>query len=139
MPALAFLAVAGLVLTALLFVADDKLAKSSSPAIVTSQRTGLPEPRYHNTIKIFTETPTPAPDMNSEAVLTAQPKSEPNHKSEADYNSEPEHKSEPERQATIPAEARSARAEASPRKRPVTPEPIQHSHEQNNFFDRFSI
>jgi len=133
MPALAFLAVAGLVLTALLFVADDKLAKSSSPAIVTSQRTGLPEPRYHNTIKIFTETPAPAPDMNSEAVLAAQPKSEPDHKSEAD------HKSEPERQATIPAGARSARAEASPRKRPVMPEPIQQSHEQNNFFDRFSI
>jgi len=151
MPALAFLAVAGLVLTALLIVADDKLEKSSSPAIVTSQHTGLPDPPHHDTTNILTETPAPAPDMNSEAVLAAQPKSEPDqksdadhrsapdYKSEADHKSEAEHKSEPQRHATIPAEARSARAEASPRKRPVMPEPIQQSHEQNNFFDRFSI
>jgi hypothetical protein len=127
MPALAFLAVAGLVLTALLFVADAKLELSSSPAIITSQRTGLPEPQYHHATRIFTEAPAPAPDMTSEAVLAAQPKSQ------------PEHKSEPEHHATIPAEARAARAEAPPRKRPVTPDPIQSHHEQNDFFDRFSI
>ena len=98
MPALAFLAVAGLVLTALLFVADAKLNKSSSPAIVTSQRTGLPKPQYHNATRTLANTPAPAPDMTSQAVLAAQPKTEPKH------------------QATIPAEARAARAEAPPKK-----------------------
>jgi glucose/arabinose dehydrogenase len=98
MPALAFLAVAGLVLTALLFVADAKLKNSSSPAIVTSQRTGLPEPQYHNATRTLTNTPAPAPDMTSQAVLAAQPKSELEH------------------QATIPDEARAARAEAPPKK-----------------------
>ena len=128
MPALAFLAVAGLVLTALLFVADAKLELSSSPAIITSQRTGLPGPQSHNATRILTETPAPAPDMTSDAVLAAQPKSE------------PDHKSEPEHHATIPAEARAARAEVPPRKRAVTPAPIQQNgHEQNGFFDRFSI
>jgi len=42
MPALAFLAVAGLALLALLFVADATLVKSSPP-IVTSGHVGLPE------------------------------------------------------------------------------------------------
>src|SRR5215467_10551317 len=129
MPALMFVAVGGLVLTALLFVADAKLEKKSgSPAIVTSQRTGLPERQYHSTTRILTEAPAPAPDMSSEAVRVAQP------------TSEPEHKSEPEHHATIPAEARAARAEAPPRKRPVTPDPPpQNRYEQNGFFDRFSI
>jgi hypothetical protein len=43
MPVLAFLAVVGFVLIALLFVADATLDKGS-PAIVTSDRIGLPEP-----------------------------------------------------------------------------------------------
>jgi len=128
MPALVFLGAAALVLIALLFVADDKLEKISSPAIVTSQHTGLPDHHYHGTTNVLIRgSPAPAPDMDSEAVLTAQP----------DRKSEAGHKSEPERHMTIPAEARSARAEAPPRKRPVMPEPIRH--EQNNFFDRFSI
>jgi hypothetical protein len=42
--------VVGSVLLALLFVALE----NSSRAIVTSQRTGLPAPRYHNTIKTLT-------------------------------------------------------------------------------------
>ena len=99
MPALAFLAVAGFVLTALLFVADAKLKNSSSPAIVTSQRTGLPQPQYHNATRTLTNTPAPAPDMTSQAVLAAQPKTETKH------------------QATIPAEARAARAQAPAKKR----------------------
>ena len=43
MPALAFLAMAGLVLIALLFVADAALEKDDSPVIATSQHSGLPE------------------------------------------------------------------------------------------------
>src|SRR5215470_10956368 len=74
MPVLAFFAVVGSVLLALLFVANATL-ESSSPAIVTSQRTGLPAPGYHNTIKTLTTTSAPAPDMTSQAVLAAQPKS----------------------------------------------------------------
>jgi hypothetical protein len=50
MPVLPFVAVVGSVLLALLFVALE----NSSRAIVTSQRTGLPAPRYHNTIKTLT-------------------------------------------------------------------------------------
>jgi len=115
MPALAFLAVAGLVLTALLFVADPKLKESSSPAIVTSQRIGLPEPQYHSTRRTLTNTPAPAPDMTSQAVLAAQPKSEPEH------------------QATSPAEERAAHAKSEPEHQ----EPI--TYKQTPFFDRFSI
>jgi len=136
MPALAFLAVAGLVLTALLFVADAKLKNSSSPAIVTSQRTGLPEPQYHNATRTLTNAPAPAPDMTSPAVLAAQPKTEPNH------------------QAMIAAEARAARAEAPPKKTrvevsakkaraeaqaPNNPDTRPTSYRQTPFFDRFSI
>ena len=73
MPALTFLAAAGLALLALLFVADATL-EPGSPAIVTSQRTGLPAPQYHNVIRTLTSTPAPAPDMTSQAVLAAQPK-----------------------------------------------------------------
>jgi hypothetical protein len=95
MPALSFLAAAALVLTALLFLADAKLEKSTSPAVVTSQRIGLPAPQYRKTTRTLTATPAPSPDMTSQAVLAAQPKSEPEHK------------------AAVPAEARAARAEAS--------------------------
>src|SRR5215470_7122808 len=76
MPALTFLAAVGLVLIALLFVADSTL-EPGSPAIVTSQRSGLPEPQYHNATRTLTNTPAPAPDMTSQAVLGAQPKSTP--------------------------------------------------------------
>src|SRR5262245_31719334 len=78
MPVLAFFAVVGSVLLALLFVADATLEQSGSP-IVTSQRTGLPAPQYDNAnaIKTLTTEPAPAPDMTSPAVLVAQPKSAP--------------------------------------------------------------
>ncbi len=72
MPALAFLAIIGLVLAALLFVADATL-ESGSPAIVTSSRVGLPEPWRPDTVPTLTTTPAPAPDMSSTAVLGAQP------------------------------------------------------------------
>ena len=136
MPALTFLTVAALVLTALLFVADANLEKSSSPAIVTSQRIGLPERQYRKATRTLTNTPAPAPDMTSQAILAAQPKSEPEHK------------------AALPAEAREARAEAPPKKvqievsakkaRAEPPPPINRDTQANTyqptpFFDRFSI
>ena len=134
MPALTFLSIAGLVLIALLFVADANLEKNDSPAIVTSQRTGLPEPQYHNAKKTFTNTPAPAPDMNSPAILAAEPKSE-------------------REQQPIPAEARAARAEAPAKKvrveasaRKARAEVSSNSsdrrpntYQQTPFFDRFSI
>ena len=43
MPALTFLAVVGLALIAMLFIADGTL-EPSSPPIVTNNRVGLPEP-----------------------------------------------------------------------------------------------
>ena len=93
MPALAFLSVAGLILVALLFVADATLEKNRSPVIVTSQSIGLPEPPRRS---VLTTVPAPAPDMTSHAVLDAQPKPEP--------------KALPK----IDPEARTARAEAPP-------------------------
>ena len=75
MTVLAFFAVAGLALLALLFVADATLEKGSSP-IVTSNRVGLPEQRRPDTVQVLTTTPAPAPDMTSQAVLAAQPKSD---------------------------------------------------------------
>jgi hypothetical protein len=76
MPILAFFSVVGSVLVALLFLADATL-ENTSPAIVTSQRTGLPAPRYDNAnaIKTLATATAPAPDMTSQAVLAAQPKS----------------------------------------------------------------
>ena len=155
MPALAFLAVAGLVLTALLFVADAKLKNSSPPAIVTSQRTGLPEPQYHNATRTLTNTPAPAPDMTSQAVLDAQPKSELEH--QATIPAEPRAAqpiSEPEHKARIPAEARAARAEAPPKRvrveasakkaqaeapPPNNPNTRPATYQHTPFFDKFSI
>ena len=74
MPVLVFFAVASLALLALLFVADATLEKGSSP-IVTSNRVGLPEQPHPDPIQVLTSAPAPAPDMNSQAVLAAQPKS----------------------------------------------------------------
>jgi hypothetical protein len=119
MPFLAFFAVVGSVLLALLFVADATLEQSGSP-IVTSQRTGLPAPRYDNAtaIKTLTTEPAPAPDMKLPAVLAAQPKSA------------------PDALAKIESEARAARAVASRDDRRVT----QRIHvQQTSLFDRFSI
>src|SRR5262245_19212353 len=142
MVALAFLAVAGLLLTALLFVADATIEKNSSPAIVTSQRTGLPEPQYHHATRTLTTAPAPAPDMTSPAVLAAQPKSEPEH-------AQP--KSELEHNVTIPVEARAPRAEAAPKKarveaqarkaraEPPSPDTRPDAYHQTPFFDKFSI
>ena len=98
MPVLAFFSVVGSVLVALLFLADATL-ENTSPAIVTSQRTGLPETRYQNAVTTLTTTPAPAPDMTSQAVLAAQPKLA------------------PEAPAKIESAAREARAEAHRKRR----------------------
>ena len=120
MPALAFLSVAGLILVALLFVADATLEKNGSPVIVTSQSIGLQEPTRH---PILTTVPAPAPDMTSQAVLDAQPKPE------------------PEALSNIHPEARAARAEARPRNNSVRqPTDYRQNHSrENQYFDRFSI
>ena len=118
MPALAFLAVVGLVLVALLFVADATL-EHGSPPIVTSDRVGLPEPWHPDAIQTLTTTPAPAPDMTSQPVLSAQPKPGPD-------------------LAKINSAARAARAEAPPKRQ----QPIDHqqNHFQNDtLVDRFSI
>jgi hypothetical protein len=137
---LRYFAVVGSVLVALLFLADAALEKNSSPVIVTSQRTGLPQPQYHNAINTLTTTSAPAPDMTSQAVLDAQPKS-----------------ASDEAMAKIEPAAREARAEAPP-KRPKhvrvevsakkghsgrdTPKQARLSVnplQQTSTFDRFSI
>ena len=119
MPILAFFAVVGSVLFALLFVAGATL-ENSSPAIVTSQRTGLPAPQYHNATKTLATAAAPAPDMTSQAVLAAQPKSA----SDAPAKIEPA--------------AREARAEAAPRREQPRVRQAIH-YQQPNMFDRFSI
>ena len=124
MPVLTFFAVVGSVLFALLFVADATLEKNSS-VIVTSQRTGLPAPRYDSATKTLATAPAPAPDMTSQAVLAAQPKSA----SDA--------------LARIEPAAREARAEAPPTKPRIEVSAKARAearpHHQQNQFDRFSI
>ena len=103
MPILVYFAIIGSVLVALLFVADSTLEKNVSSPIVTSQRTGLPAPRYHNAnaAKVPTTVPAPAPDMTSQDVRAAQPKSA------------------PDALPKIESEAREARAEARHNRRQV--------------------
>ena len=120
MPALTFLAVVGLALVALLFVADATL--ESSPVIVTSDRVGLPEPWRPDTAGTLTTTPATAPDMSSKAALSAQPS---------------------EASAKIDPAARAARAEA-PARKPVTQQPFgsygshQRNYQATDMPDRFS-
>jgi hypothetical protein len=113
MPALAFLAVVGLALVALLFVADATL-ESGSP-IVTSTRVGLPEPWHPNTAGGLTTTPAPAPDMSSKAVLAAEPS---------------------DALAKVDPAARAARAEAPAKKKRVTAQ--RFDYQRNDPVDRFS-
>ncbi|HEY6383259.1 MAG TPA: hypothetical protein VIY07_15825 [Pseudolabrys sp.] len=113
MPALTFLAVVGLTLVALLFVADATLTPGPPP-IVTSERSGLPKPWRPDTIQTLTSAPAPAPDMTLPDVLAAQPK--------------------PAALPKIGSAARAARAEAFPKNNRFA----QPSAYQQNLFD-FSI
>jgi hypothetical protein len=131
MPVLAFFAVVGSVLVALLFAADATL-ENSSPVIVTSQRTGLPVPQYQNAIKTHTTAPAPAPDMTSQAVLDAQPKSVPEALAKIEPAAREAQAEAPPKKARIEASAK-ARAEAENKS---FTQPIDHQHNQ---FDRFSI
>ncbi|MGB8746262.1 MAG: hypothetical protein WCD54_09890, partial [Pseudolabrys sp.] len=81
---------------------------------------------YHNAIETLTTAPAPAPDMTSQAVLDAQPKSVP----EALAKIEPA-----TREARAEAPPKKARAEAQPQNNSFT-QPNDH---QQNQFDRFSI
>jgi hypothetical protein len=126
MPALAFLAVAGLALIALLFVANATL-EPGSPPIVTSQRSGLPEVRRPDVAQTFSAAPAPAPDMTSQAVLAAQPKSA------------------PDALVKIGSAARAARAEAPPKNKrteaPFTNDRVSQTlnYQVTPLLDRFSI
>jgi len=137
---LRYFAVVGSVLVALLFVADATLEKNSSPVIVTSQRTGLPERHYHDAVSTVTTTPAPAPDMTSQAVLDAQPKSAPDEvlakiepaAREARAEAPPKHP----RHVRVEVSAKRAQAEATPQnKRGSQPTYYQ----RTSMFDRFSI
>jgi hypothetical protein len=121
MPALTFLAVVGLALIALLFVADATL-EPSSPPIVTSNRVGLPEPWHPDSmdpgaIRNLTTAPAPAPDMASDLVRAAMPKAQA--ASEDDL-------------AKVTPAARAARAEAPPTKKRVTRTQPPVEYRQNN-------
>ena len=117
MPALAFLAVVGLALIALLFVASATL-EPGSPPIVTSDRVGLPEPWHSDDVQTFA--PTPAPDTTSQTV---QPQLAPD-------------------LAKIEPAARAARAQAPHTNKRSTQQPTDHQQnhfQQNNSADRLSI
>jgi len=114
MPALAFLAVAGLALIALLFVANETL-EPGSPPIATSQRSDLPEVRRPDVAQTSSAAPTPAPDMTSQAVLAAQPR---------------------DALAKIGSAARAARAEV-PRKEKLVTQTL--NYQVTPLLDRFSI
>jgi len=127
MPVLAFLAVAGLALIALLFLADATLDKDGSPVIVTSQRSGLPESSIHSdNIRSLTTAPAPEPDMTLQAVRNAQPRPE------------------PQDPLKVHPDARAARAEAPPQDTRFTqpanyPSPMNHQYRRSQVIDRFSI
>jgi hypothetical protein len=119
-PIFTYFAVVGSVLIALLFVADLTLEKGS-PAIVTSDRVGLPPKPWHpDSIQTRAAVPTPAPDMTSPLVLAAQPKDQ----------------SVPEALAKVDLAARAARAEASPTKKRVTLTQPPVEYRQNNAWSR---
>ena len=116
MPIFTYFAVVGSVMIALLFVAGATLEKGS-PAVVTAQ-SGLPKPwhpvgtsdQYNlsrpwrpDQLQILSSAPAPAPDMTSPLVLAAQPKVH----------------AAPEVLAKVEPAARTARAEAPPKKKRI--------------------
>jgi hypothetical protein len=157
MPILAFFAVVGSVLVALLFVADATLEENDSPVIFTSQRTGLPTPRYHNAnaTKSLTTRPAPEPDMKSQAVLAAQPKSAPDALPKIESEAREARAGARPNKTQVEVSAKNARAEAPPQNQRLT-QVTDHQQKiesearephaeappqqyQQNQFDRFSI
>jgi hypothetical protein len=159
MPVLAFFAAVGSVLVALLFVADAML-ENTSPVIVTSQRTGLPAPRYHaNAVRAPTTALAPAPDMTSQDVRAAQPKSgsdavakfgsaarearaeAPPKKARVETSANKTRTEVPPQEARVEASAKRARAEEAPPQEtsPQNESVPQHTESQQHQFDKFSI
>ena len=135
MPVLAFFAVVGSVLVALLYLSDGTLEQSGSPVIVTSQRIGLPAPRYDNAIKPLTTGSAPAPDMTSQAVVAAQPKSVSDALARIEPAAREARAEAPPKPGQVEASAKKARAEARLQNNSFT----QFIDQQRNQFDRFSI
>ena len=107
MPIFTYFAVVGLVLIALLFVADATLEKGTVAVVtsqyglpkrplVTSDQYGLDKPWRPDPKQILAAVPAPAPDMTSPLVLAAQPEAQ----------------SVPKVLAKVEPAARAARAEA---------------------------
>ena len=117
LPVVTFLAVMGLALVALLVVAGATL-EIHKPA-----NGGLPAEARRNHYDLDTSAPAPAPDMNSQAVLEAQPNSQ----------LDPLTKLHPD--------ARAARAEAPDESNRVArPFDRQQDHyRENQLIDKFSI
>ena len=130
MRALAFLASVGLTLIAVLFAANAMLP-DNGPAIVVSERIGLPEPWHSDPDPASHPAliPIPPPEMTSQAMISTRPVSE----VEGD---------------AIEAAARTARAEAPPKKEKRVARQsadrqqihAQQNHvQQSSLVDRFSI
>src|SRR5437879_348156 len=92
MPIFSYFAVVGSVLVALLFAADATLSKSTTPVIATSSIYGMPKPWRPDPTQTLATTPAPAPDMSSEAVLAAAPKTTPVNERSATVNAAPKKK-----------------------------------------------
>jgi hypothetical protein len=92
MPIFSYFAVVGSVLVALLFAAEATLPKSASPVIATSSIYGMPKPWRPDPTQTLATTPAPAPDMSSEAVLAAAPKTAPVNERSATANAAPKKK-----------------------------------------------
>jgi hypothetical protein len=103
MPILSYFTVVGSVMVALLFLADATLTKSDTPVVATSSLYGMPAKWQPDATPKLASTPAPEPDMASDAVQAAMPK-------------------------TVPVNERSdrlARAEAAPKKKRVARRPPQ--------------
>jgi hypothetical protein len=106
MPIVSYFAGVGSVLIALLFVANATLTKSDTPVVQTSNLYGLPKPWKPDPTLALVAKAAPEPDMASEAVQTALPKTE-------------------------PVNQPSAKAEAAPKKKHVARRHPQPDHGQN--------
>jgi len=112
MPIFSYFAVVGSVMVALLFAADATLTKSTTPVVATSSMYGMPKPWKPEATQSLAATPAPAPDMSSEAVLAAAPKTAP---------------------AMQPVNERNATAEATPKKKRVVARKPQPDDPRQNY------
>jgi hypothetical protein len=106
MPIFSYFAVVGSVLMALLFAADATLPKSTEPVVATSSIYGIPKPWKPEPTQSLAATPAPAPDMASEAVLAAAPKTEPVNERKATADPAPKKKRVASRRQLPPDEQR---------------------------------